>query len=179
MRGALAESAERHGLLDVAYRTLESPVGELTLAATEVGLVRVAFASEGERTLERLAREVSPRLLHAPRRLDAAARELEEYFATGRRRFELPLDLQLAHGFRRTVISLLAEIDYGQTRSYAEIAAAAGSPRAVRAVGSACAKNPLPLVLPCHRVLRSDGGLGGYAGGLEAKRLLLELERGR
>jgi methylated-DNA-[protein]-cysteine S-methyltransferase len=177
LRAKLAARASSNGLLDVAYRTLESPVGELMLAATEAGLVRVAFAcEERDEVLEQLAREVSPRVLAAPRRLDAAARELDEYFDGSRRRFELALDLQLAHGFRKKVIARLQEIGYGQTRSYTEVATAAGNPRAVRAVGSACARNPLPLVLPCHRVLRSDGSLGGYRGGLEAKRRLLELE---
>lgn len=177
LRADLAERADASGLLDVAYRSIESPLGELTLAATEAGVVRVAFASEGEdEVLEQLARDVSPRVLRAPRRLDAAARELDQYFAGARKRFELALDLRLARGFRKSVIALLPEIRYGETRSYTQLATAVGNPRAVRAVGSACATNPLPLVLPCHRVVRSDGGLGGYRGGLDAKRLLLELE---
>ncbi|MHB1539008.1 MAG: methylated-DNA--[protein]-cysteine S-methyltransferase [Solirubrobacteraceae bacterium] len=177
MRAKLARQAQTRGLLDVAWRSFDSPVGPLVLAATESGLVRVAFALDGEeRVLTQLARELSPRILHSPPRLDAAARELDEFFARTRRRFDVPLDLRLASGFRRKVVSLLSQIDYGQTCSYAELAAAAGSPRAMRAVGSACATNPLPLLLPCHRVLRSDGGLGGYGGGLEAKRMLLELE---
>ena len=119
---------------------------------------------------------MSPRLLEAPARLDGAARQVEEYFAGARRSFDLPVDLRLSTGFRRAVLDHLAEIGFGRTESYAEVALAAGSPRAVRAVGSACATNPLPVVVPCHRVLRSDGSLGGYVGGLDAKRTLLALE---
>jgi methylated-DNA-[protein]-cysteine S-methyltransferase len=173
----LSAAAERAGILDVAYRTLDTPVGPLLLAATEAGLVRVAYTREGhERVLEQLATRVSPRVLLAPRRLEPAAREIEEYFAGRRRTFDLPLDLRLASGFRRAVLDHLPEIGYGTTASYAAVAAAAGSPRAVRAVGTACATNPLPVVVPCHRVVRSDGTLGQYAGGVEAKRALLDLE---
>ena len=117
-------------------------------------------------------------MLRAPARLDRAAREIEEYFAGRRKRFDLPLDFQLSHGFRRTVLAHLPEIGYGKTASYAAIAAAAGNPRAVRAVGTACATNPLPVVVPCHRVVRRDGSIGQYAGGVEAKRTLLALEAG-
>ena len=177
MHNRLVREAAAHELLDVAYRTLDTPVGELLLAATPTGLVRVAFATEDhDRVLDDLARRLSPRVLHAPDRLEAAVRELDEYFSRGRRRFELPLDLRLAHGFRRDVLDRLTRIAYGTTASYAQIAAAAGSPKAVRAVGSACATNPLPVVVPCHRVVRSDGTIGGYLGGLEAKRALLALE---
>jgi methylated-DNA-[protein]-cysteine S-methyltransferase len=173
----LAAAAERAGILDVAYRMLDTPVGPLLLAATEAGLVRVAYAGEGhERALEQLATRVSPRVLRAPGRLEPAAREIEEYFAGRRRTFDLPLDLRLATGFRRAVLDHLPEIAYGTTASYAAVAAAAGSPRAVRAVGTACATNPLPVVVPCHRVVRSDGTLGQYAGGVQAKRALLDLE---
>jgi methylated-DNA-[protein]-cysteine S-methyltransferase len=173
----LSAAAERAGILDVAYRTLDTPVGPLLLAATQAGLVRVAYTREGhERVLEQLATRVSPRVLLAPRRLEPAAREIEEYFAGRRRTFDLPLDLRLASGFRRAVLDHLPEIGYGTTASYAAVAAAAGSPRAVRAVGTACATNPLPVVVPCHRVVRSDGTLGQYAGGVEAKRALLDLE---
>jgi len=161
----------------VAYRTVASPIGELLLAATGKGLVRVAFASEDhEAVLARLAAEVSPRVLLAPARLDVAARELDEYFAGRRSTFDLPLDLRLAHGFRRTVLTHLPEIGYGTTASYAAVAALAGNPRAVRAVGSACATNPVPVVVPCHRVVRSDGSLGGYAGGPARKQALLAIE---
>jgi methylated-DNA-[protein]-cysteine S-methyltransferase len=177
LHDGLVERADAAGVLDVAYRTLDTPVGTLLLAATEAGLVRVAYEREGhERALEVLAARISPRVLHAPGRLDGAARELDEYFAGRRRGFDLPLDFRLSAGFRRRVLDRLRDIDYGHTASYAAVAAAAGSPRAVRAVGSACATNPLPVVVPCHRVVRSDGSLGGYAGGLAAKRALLGLE---
>ena len=173
----LAAAAQRDGVLDVAYRTIDSPVGSLLLAATEQGLIRVAYASEGhEAVLQALATRISPRILHAPGRLEAAARELGEYFAGHRRRFDLPLDLRLSAGFRRTVLSHLPEIGYGRTASYASVAQLAGHPKAVRAVGTACATNPLPVVVPCHRVVRSDGRMGGYLGGLDAKRTLLSLE---
>ena len=177
LHARLVSDASDARLLDVAYRTVETPVGELLLAATPRGLVRVAFRVEGhDAALALLAREVSPRILRAPSRLDAAAREIEEYFAGRRSTFDLPLDLRLAHGFRRRVLAHLARIRYGTTASYTQIARRAGSPGAVRAVGTACARNPLPIVVPCHRVLRSDGTLGGYAGGLDAKRALLDLE---
>jgi methylated-DNA-[protein]-cysteine S-methyltransferase len=173
----LVTRAERDELLDVSYRTLDSPLGPLLLAATSEGLVRVAFQGEDhDAVLARLATDVSPRILRAPRRLDGAATQLDEYFARRRRRFDLPVDLQLAHGFRRAVLTHLRDIAYGTTESYAEVAAATGSPAAVRAVGSACANNPVPLVVPCHRVVRSDGSLGGYRGGVEAKQRLLALE---
>jgi methylated-DNA-[protein]-cysteine S-methyltransferase len=174
LRGRLADAAQFDGLLDVAYRTIESPIGELLLAATEEGLVRVAFAIEGhEPVLAELAERVSPRVLSAPKRLDPVAREIDEYFAGLRTSFDLPLDLRLASGFRREVILRLPDIDYGATYTYAQMAAAAGSPRAV---GTACARNPLPIVLPCHRVVRSDGSFGGYRGGAEAKHTLLTME---
>ena len=179
LRARLAERAAQEGLLDVAYRTLDTPVGELLLAASPAGLVRIAYAREGpDAVLERLAAELSPRILRAPARLDDAARQLDEYFARRRRAFELPLDLRLAHGFRRTVLRRLLQIGYGATASYASVARAAGSPAAVRAVGTACARNPLALVVPCHRVIRSDGTLGEYGGGRAAKQALLALEAG-
>lgn len=177
LRERLAEAADRDGLLDVAYRMFDSPIGSLLLAATSRGLVRVGFAVEGHETvLAELAERISPRVLSAPGRLDSVAREVDEYFAGRRRTFDLPLDLRLASGFRREVIERLADIGYGCTASYAEMAAAAGSPKAVRAVGTACARNPLPIVLPCHRVVRSDGTAGNYRGGPEAKHTLLTLE---
>ncbi|MFZ0161146.1 MAG: methylated-DNA--[protein]-cysteine S-methyltransferase, partial [Kineosporiaceae bacterium] len=172
-----AVDAERAGVLDVAYTTLESPIGSLLLAATPAGLVRVAFAAQDhEAVLEDLAARVSPRVLRAPHRLEGVVRQLEEYFAGTRRAFDVPLDWRLSHGFRRDVLAHLSEIRYGTTESYAEVAAAAGSPKAVRAVGTACATNPLPIVVPCHRVVRSDGSSGHYAGGEAAKHLLLALE---
>ena len=173
----LVEAANAAGVLDVAYRTIDTPVGALLLAATQKGLVRVAYASQDhDRVLDGLARDVSPRILQDPARLDRVAREIEEYFAGRRRVFGVPLDLQLSHGFRRTVLSHLREIGYGQTASYAAVAKASGNPKAVRAVGSACASNPLPVVVPCHRVVRSDGTMGQYVGGDEAKDALLTLE---
>jgi methylated-DNA-[protein]-cysteine S-methyltransferase len=173
----LEQQAEQAGLVDVAYSTADSPVGKLLLAATPSGLVRAAFASEDhDRVLEALGRKLSPRILHAPKRLDAVAREIDEYFAKARRAFDVPLDLSLSHGFRRLVQTHLPEIGYGETLSYREMAELVGNPKAVRAVGTACATNPLPIVVPCHRVLRSDGTLGGYIGGLEAKTTLLNLE---
>lgn len=173
----LEMAATSAGLVDVAYRTVDSPVGTLLLAATDEGMVRVAFEREGiDAVLDDLARELSPRILRAPARLDAAARELDEYFAGRRRAFDLPLDLRLSHGFRRIVLGRLTEIGYGTTASYGEVADAAGNPRAARAVGSACRTNPLPLLVPCHRVVRSDGSIGQYLGGVEAKELLLRME---
>jgi methylated-DNA-[protein]-cysteine S-methyltransferase len=173
----LAAAAADAGVLDVAYRILDTPVGAVLLATTEQGLVRVAYARQDhDAVLQELADRVSPRVLRAPVRLDTAAREIEEYFAGRRRLFDLPLDFRLAHGFRRTVLSHLPEIGYGTTASYAAVASLAGSPRAVRAVGTACATNPLPIVVPCHRVVRSDGTLGGYAGGPQIKEELLRLE---
>lgn len=177
LHSRLVADAERDQLLDIAYRTVDTPVGSLLVAATERGLVRVAYAREGhELVLETLAQKVSPRILKAPGRLDAVAREVDEYFAGRRHQFDLPLDFSLSAGFRLSVLTHLRQIGYGSTESYAQVALAAGSPRAVRAVGTACATNPLPLIVPCHRVLRSDGSLGGYLGGEEAKRFLLELE---
>jgi methylated-DNA-[protein]-cysteine S-methyltransferase len=173
----LERDAQKADLLDVGYRTLDTPLGSLLLAATPVGLVRVAYASEGHETvLNTLAEKVSPRILRAPARLDGAAREIDEYFAGTRTQFDLPLDLRLADGFRRQVIEHLRDIGYGHRESYAAVAAAIGRPRAVRAVGSACARNPLPLVVPCHRVVRTDGSIGQYVGGADAKQTLLTLE---
>jgi methylated-DNA-[protein]-cysteine S-methyltransferase len=173
----LVAAAAVDGSLDVAYRTLDSPLGVLLLAATERGLVRLAYEREDhDQVLAALAAKVSPRVLRAPRRLDEAARQLDDYFAGRRRQFEVPVDLQLSAGFRREVLQHLRTIGYGRTETYTEVAAATGRPRAVRAVGSACSTNPVPVVVPCHRVLRTDGTLGGYVGGLGAKRTLLLLE---
>lgn len=174
----LEQAATAANLVDVAYRVIDSPLGKLLLAATPAGLVRVAFANENhDLVLEQLAAKLSPRVLRAPRQLDPAARELDEYFEGTRRAFDLPLDLSLSKGFRQLVQQHLPEIGYGQTRSYKEMAEMVGNPQAVRAVGTACATNPLPVVVPCHRVLRTDGSLGGYIGGLPAKTALLELEQ--
>ena len=177
LRDRLGVAAEADGLLDVAYTTIDSPVGALLLAATPKGLVRVAFDVEDhDRVLGILSQRISPRVLRAPRRLDAAARELDEYFGRQRRAFDLPLDLSLSTGFRQLVQRHLPGIGYGQTRTYGQVAELVGNPRAVRAVGTACATNPLPLVVPCHRVLRADGTPGGYVGGPDAKKALLRLE---
>jgi len=173
----LEDEADQAGLLDVAYTVVDSPVGRLLLAATLRGLVRVAYASEEhDLVLDTLAQQLSPRVLRAPKRLDAVARELDEYFARRRQVFDVPLDLSLSHGFRQVVQRRLPEIGYGQTRSYRQIAELVGNPKAVRAVGTACATNPLPVVIPCHRVLRADGSPGRYIGGADARRTLLNLE---
>jgi methylated-DNA-[protein]-cysteine S-methyltransferase len=173
----LVTAAAADGSLDVAYRTIDSPLGPLLLAATDRGLVRLAYEQEDHnRVLQTLALKVSPRILRAPGRLDEPARQLEAYFTGARHAFDLPVDLRLATGFRRQVLRHLATIGYGRTETYTAVAAATGRPRAVRAVGTACATNPVPVVVPCHRVLRSDGTLGGYIGGLRAKRTLLDLE---
>ena len=173
----LVHQAEQERLLDVAYTVVDSPLGRLLLAATPRGLVRVAYASEEhDQVLDTLAQRLSPRILRAPQRLDVVARELEEYFAKHRQVFDVPLDLSLSHGFRQLVQQHLPEIGYGQTRSYRQVAELVGNPNAVRAVGTACATNPLPVVIPCHRVLRADGSLGGYIGGAAAKATLLNLE---
>jgi methylated-DNA-[protein]-cysteine S-methyltransferase len=177
LHARLAAAAQRDGILDVAYRVIDTPVGSLLVAATETGLVRVAYASENhDAVLQSLADRISPRILAAPARLDHVARELEEYFGGHRQRFDVPLDWRLSAGFRSTVLHHLPEIGYGHTASYAAVARLAGNPKAVRAVGSACATNPLPVIVPCHRVVRSDGGMGGYLGGAEAKSILLTLE---
>jgi methylated-DNA-[protein]-cysteine S-methyltransferase len=177
LRARLAVAAADEGILDIAYRTVDSPVGSLLLAATDAGLIRVAYASENhDLVLQTLSDRVSPRILNAPARLDDAAHQLEEYFAGTRRAFDLPLDWRLSTGFRSIVLHQLPDIGYGHTASYAAVAELAGNPKAVRAVGTACATNPLPVVLPCHRVVRSDGALGNYLGGIEAKRTLLTLE---
>jgi len=177
LKRELGLAAQAEGLLDVAYTTVDSPVGTLLLAATPRGLVRVAYDIEGhDGVLEILASKLSPRVLRAPKRLDVAARELDEYFSGQRRAFDLPVDLSLSSGFRRLVQQHLPEIGYGQTASYRQVAELVGNPKAVRAVGTACATNPLPVVVPCHRVTRADGTPGGYVGGAAAKMTLLNLE---
>jgi len=177
LRARLAEQAERDGLLDVAYRTVDSPFGALLVAATPEGVVRVAFEREDhDAVLDQLAAAVSPRILRAAGRTDAVARQLDEYFGGRRRRFDVPVDLRLVRGFRRAVIAHLPDIPYGSTESYADVARAAGNPAAVRAVGSACSHNPVPVVVPCHRVVRSDGSYGQYLGGPETKAALLTME---
>ncbi|MCT1367814.1 methylated-DNA--[protein]-cysteine S-methyltransferase [uncultured Kocuria sp.] len=163
--------------LDISYRTVDSPLGTLMLAATSEGVLRVAFEGEDfDHVLESLSESVSPRILKSRRRLDQPARQLEEYFDGARQVFHLTLDRRLSHGFRGTVQHYLPSIPFGETLSYRDVAERVGHPQAVRAVGSACATNPIPVIVPCHRVVRADGSLGGYLGGLEAKRELLRLE---
>jgi methylated-DNA-[protein]-cysteine S-methyltransferase len=178
LRDALAVRAEADGLVDVAYELHDSPLGRLLVGATSEGLVRVGLPSEDEdAVLHQLAEQISPRVLRSARPSLALARhELDEYFEGTRRDFDIPLDWRLAQGFRREVLRATAEIPYGQTSSYRAVATRAGSPRAVRAAGTALATNPLPIVVPCHRVLRSGGALGSYRGGAAAKAALLELE---
>jgi methylated-DNA-[protein]-cysteine S-methyltransferase len=177
LHARLVETATREGILDVAYRTVDSPVGSLLLATTDAGLVRVAFeVQDHDAALATLAASVSPRILRAPARLDRIARELDEYFARRRHAFDVPLDLRLAHGFRREVLDQLPLIAYGRTSSYTDVATAAGSPRAVRAVGTACALNPVPIVVPCHRVVPASGGVGNYGLGPSRKVELLRRE---
>ena len=176
---ALAPRAEAEGLLDVAYATLDSPLGRLLLAATPRGVVRVAFdTSDPDAVLQSLAARISPRVLEAPGRLDLARRELDEFFAGRRREFDVPLDWRLVEGFRRRVLEATAGVPYGGRTTYTAVATAAGSPRGVRAAGTALGANPLPLFVPCHRVLPMSGATGGYGGGVERKRWLLGLESG-
>lgn len=174
----VAERAEREGLLDVAYAEADSPFGPLTVAATERGLVLLAYPErDRDQLLERLAGELSPRVLEAPARLDGVRRELDEYFDGRRTQFDTPVDFSLSRGFYRKVLEATARIGYGQTVSYADVAEGAGNRKAVRAAGSGLGSNPIPVVVPCHRVLRTGGALGGYTGGLERKEFLLSLER--
>jgi methylated-DNA-[protein]-cysteine S-methyltransferase len=174
----LRERAAAEGLLDVAYATADSPFGTLLLARTPQGLVRLALPSEDvDATLADLAERISPRVLEAPARLDEERRELEDYFEGRRQSFDVPIDWQLSHGFLLRARQGIAAIPYGETRTYTDLAREAGNERAVRAAGSACSRNPIPLVVPCHRVVRSDGSFGLYAGGVEMKRRLLEMER--
>jgi methylated-DNA-[protein]-cysteine S-methyltransferase len=174
----LTEPAEAEGLLDVAYTSVDSPLGPLVVAATPRGLVRVSYSEfRGEdEVLEELARRVSPRVLEAPARLDPVRRELDEYFEGRRESFDVPIDWSHLAGFTREVLRATARIGFGEVSTYAGVAAEAGSPRAVRAAGNALGANPMPVVVPCHRVLRTGGTLGGYTGGLEKKEFLLRLE---
>ena len=177
LHARLEIGAVQQGLLDVGYRTVDTPIGTLLLAATDTGLVRVAFENEGfDAVLEDMADKVGPRILRVPAMLDDAAAQLDEYFDGRRQEFGLVLDHRLSSGFREQVQRYLPRIGYGQTTTYKQLAQRVGNPAAIRAVGSACATNPLPVVVPCHRVLRTDGTLGGYLGGLEVKSALLALE---
>jgi methylated-DNA-[protein]-cysteine S-methyltransferase len=173
----ISETAAAAGLIDVAYATLDSPVGTLLVAATPRGVVRLAYVNEDDAdVLEQLADRVSPRVLAAPRRLDEPRRELDQYFAGRRRAFEIPLDWRLTRGFAQRVLQATARIPYGATATYKQVAAEAGNALASRAAGNALGANPIPIIVPCHRILHSGGGLGGYTGGLERKRVLLGVE---
>jgi methylated-DNA-[protein]-cysteine S-methyltransferase len=177
LRARLAARADDADLLDVAFRTVDSPFGALLVAATRAGVARVAFEREDHAAvLEHLATAIGPRMLRSDRRTDDVARQLDEYFTGQRRAFDVRVDLQLAQGFRREVLTHLRDIAYGRTESYADVARAAGRPAAARAAASACSHNPIPLVVPCHRVVRSDGSIGQYLGGPEVKAALLAME---
>ncbi|HEY7331988.1 MAG TPA: methylated-DNA--[protein]-cysteine S-methyltransferase [Candidatus Limnocylindria bacterium] len=175
---AVGERAAAEGLLDVAYGTLDSPLGELLVAVTPRGLVRLAYDDEAveDDVLAELAERVSPRVLRAPERTDAVRRELDDYFAGRRHGFETRVDWSLVRGFAGDVLRATARVPFGEVSTYRDVAAAAGSPRAYRAAGNALGSNPIPIVVPCHRVLHAGGGLGGYTGGLDRKRHLLRLE---
>jgi methylated-DNA-[protein]-cysteine S-methyltransferase len=174
---ALAQRAAEAGLVDVAYGSLDSPLGKLIVAVTPRGVVRIAYESELEEgVLQELAEGVSPRVLRAPERTDAARRELEGYFAGTVRRFDLPIDWTLVHGFAAGVLKATARVPFGHVATYGEMAASAGSPRAARAAGNALHINPIPIVVPCHRIVPASGGIGGYGGGEDRKRFLLDLE---
>lgn len=177
LRAAIARRAAEDGLLDVAYGTYDSPLGPLTVFVTPSGLVRLSYPGEPiESQLDELAALISPRVMAAPERTDEVRRQLDGYFGGTRRDFELPIDWRLLRGFRGQVLRATARIPFGKVSSYREIATNAGSPNAYRAAGNALGSNPVPIVVPCHRVLHAGGGLGGYTGGLERKRFLLELE---
>jgi len=177
IRDGFVARADEAGVLDLTYRRVDSPYGALLLVASPTGLLRIAFEREDhDRVLQHLADTVSPRLVESTRRLIAPARQLDQYFARDRRAFDLPLDLRLSRGFRREVLDRLLAVRYGTTTTYTALAAAAGRPRAVRAAGSACATNPLSIVVPCHRVIRTDGSIREYLGGTEMKRALLAME---
>ena len=178
-RDRLVARAGAEDLVDVGYADHETPLGVVRIGATRQGIVRLVLPEEdAERELQDLADRVSPRIVRTgTAELTAARRELDEYFAGRRRTFDVPLDWALTRAFRREVLRATAAIPYGETASYRHVATAAGSPGAVRAAGTALATNPVPILVPCHRVLRSDGGLGQYRGGTDAKERLLALER--
>ena len=177
LAAALRERAAREGLIDVAFATEDSPLGPLTLFVTPAGLLRISYQDEPlAATLQETADLVSPRILEAPERTDAVRRELDEYFSGSRRSFDLPLDWRLVRGFARDVLRATSRVPFGAVTTYREVATVAGSPRAYRAAGNALGSNPIPIVVPCHRVVHSGGGLGGYTGGLARKEYLLTLE---
>jgi methylated-DNA-[protein]-cysteine S-methyltransferase len=174
---AFRDRAEEAGLVDVAFATVDSPIGDLLVAGTRKGLVRISFPTERpDDVVEELAIMISPRVLEAPSRLDEVRRELDEYFAGNRERFDLRLDMSLTHGFTRKVLQATSRIPFGSVSTYRDVARRAGNDRAYRAAGNALGANPIPIVVPCHRVLHTSGGLGGYGGGLDVKRFLLRLE---
>lgn len=176
-RTALADRASAAGLVDVAHAGYDSPLGQLTIYVTDRGLVRLAYPGEPlDDQLAELAAVISPRIMRAPQRTDAVRRQLDEYFAGERRAFEVAVDWRLIRGFAERVLRATSRIPFGRVSTYRDVAAEAGSPRAFRAAGNALGSNPIPIVVPCHRVLHASGGLGGYAGGLERKRYLLDLE---
>jgi methylated-DNA-[protein]-cysteine S-methyltransferase len=177
LRSELARRAASDGVLDVGYGFADSPLGPLTVVVTGRGLVRLSYAHESvDEQLDEIATRISPRILASPERTDAVRRQLGEYFAGDRRRFDVPIDWRLVQGFSGNVLRATARIPFGAVSSYREVAAEAGSPNAYRAAGNALGSNPIPIVVPCHRVLHSGGGLGGYTGGLERKEYLLRLE---
>ena len=173
------EAAAAEGLLDVGYDVLDSPVGSLLVAATPRGVCRISYDADAEAQAERLARVYGVRVLRAPRAVDAVRRELDEYFSGKREVFDVQLDLAAAPEFTRDVLGELARVPFGEVTTYGHLAARVGRPRAARAVGTVMNRNPLPIVLPCHRVVGSSGSLVGYAGGLERKQALLQLEGSR
>lgn len=172
----LAATAAERGYLDIAFSRIDSPVGPLLAAVTRRGLVRLSYLADPNEELEMLAEKLSPRLLEHPRRLDEVRRQLDRYFEGRRRIFDLPIDWALSRGFFRRVLNATARIPYGEVITYREVARLAGNPRATRAAGNALGSNPIAIVVPCHRVVRIGGDLGGYGGGLEKKVFLLELE---
>ena len=170
------EAAVEARLLDAAYDVIDTELGPLLAAVTDRGLARISYDPEPDRELERLARIAGPRVLRAPRALDETRRELDEYLAGRRRTFELELDLRGQAPFAISVLGELAKVPYGRTATYGELATRTGNPRAARAVGMVMNRNPVPIVLPCHRIVGSSGSLVGYGGGLERKEKLLRLE---
>ena len=171
-----ARRAEAEELVDVAYASVDSPFGPMLTAVTDQGLVTVVIDGDDEAHLDRIARDISPRILESPARLDGVRRQLDEYFAGRRTDFDTPVDWRLVKGFSLKVLQATAAIPYGRVSTYKDMAIQAGSPKASRAAGNALGSNPIPIVVPCHRVLHSSGGLGGYGGGLPMKKFLLELE---
>lgn len=177
LRARLAASAADAGLLDVAYGMHDSPLGPLMVMVTRRGLVRLSYSDEGiDAQLADVADRISPRILEAPERTDTVRRQLDEYFGGSRRDFDLAIDWRLVRGFSSDVLRATTRIPFGSVSTYREIAAQAGSPNAYRAAGNALGSNPIPIVVPCHRVLHAGGGLGGYTGGLDRKEFLLRIE---